>query len=207
MPRPSGEKASSTEDRFLDSPPKEEGVHTIPCKWWVEVLEYDLISFIWYISAPYFRFINHIMVDAVAQNDSCMNCRPVASNLSISISDSCLLSHTKFWTIKFGWKNSLWCGFFGPSLICWTERLPSRELTYPTNGKGNSSSQLPLGWDMLVSGVVASSFQLPHNQNSSKMPGNRKLILPTWRHSLHVWGIPRFFALPLDPVSWEESKR
>ena len=33
--------------------------------------------------------------------------------------------------------------------------LPSSELRYPTNGKGNSSSQLPLDWDMLVSGRVS----------------------------------------------------
>ena len=29
-------------------------------------------------------------------------------------------------------------------LLCIFTDLPSRELTYPTNGKGNSSSQLPL---------------------------------------------------------------
>ena len=169
MPRPSGEKASSTEDGFLDSPPKEEGVHTIPCKWWVEVLEYDLISFIWYISAPYFRFINHILVDAVAQNDSCMNCRPVVSNLSISISDSCLLSHTKFWTIKFGWKNSLWCGFFGPSLFYLLKRkitLQGTSISHQWKRKLIFPTTLGMGYVSFWGSCAASSFHI--NETSSK---------------------------------------
>ena len=33
--------------------------------------------------------------------------------------------------------------------------LPSRELTYPTLGKGKSSSKVPLGGDMLVSRRVS----------------------------------------------------
>jgi len=36
------------------------------------------------------------------------------------------------------------------SLTSTASTLPSRELTYPTNWKGISSSQLPFGWDMLV---------------------------------------------------------
>ena len=185
--------------RISGQPPKRRGsaYHSVQMVGWGTGIWPDFIHLI------YFRTLlpvhKHILVHAVAQNGSYMNCRPVVSNFDIS--DSCLLSHTKFWTIIWVEELSLmWFLWPLPFLLKRKITLQGTNISHQWKRKLIFPTTLGMGYVSFR--VIA---QLPASTQRN-LPGNRKLILPTWRHSLHVWGIPRFFASPFRPCFLGSTK-